>query len=127
MSEVDLSAAILKYEEPVMYLVLKENIQLDPANLREIANGASELSSGKPYLLFSDARVNLAITPEGQGAASDKNLLALIGASAILVKSWHKKWIVNLFIRFSNMPFPMRLFTNAAAALSWLEMQKRLL
>lgn len=124
MSEVDLSAAILRYEEPVMYLVLKDNVRLTPSHIREISDAAGELSEGKPYLLFSDARVHLAISPEGQGAAADKNILSLIGASAVLVTSWPQKFIANLVIRFSNMPFPMKLFTNAAKALDWLKMQK---
>lgn len=126
-SEVDLTAAILKYEEPVMYLVLKDNVQLNPAHVREIADSASELSAGKPYLLFSDARVHIKLTPEATSTASDRNLLSLIGASAILVKSWPQKMIANLFIRYSEMPFPTRLFTNASKALSWLEMQKKII
>jgi len=127
MSEVDLSAAILRYEEPVMFLILKENTELNPANLREIATSASELSAGKPYLLFSDARVSLGISPDGAGAAADRNLLSLIGASAILVSSWPKKFIANLYIRFNKTPFPLRLFTSAKEALNWLELQKKMI
>lgn len=127
MREVDLSTAFLRYEEPVMYLILKDHIQLNPTNIREIANSASELSEGKPYLLMSDARVEMAITPEGQGAAADKDILQLIRGSAILVSSWPKKMLVNLVIHFSNMPFPMKMFTHAGEALNWLEMQKKLL
>lgn len=127
MREVDLSVGILRYEEPVMFLILKEDTCLTAAKLEEIAESARRLSAGKPYLLFSDARANLDISPDGQRVASSGQLLRLIGASAILVSSWPKKFIANLFIRFNTMPFPMRLFTNAGKALSWLEMQKKML
>jgi hypothetical protein len=127
MSEVDLSAGILRYEEPVMFLILKENALLTADKLEEIAESASRLSAGKPYLLFSDARANLDISPDGQNAAAGGQLLRLIGANAILVSSWPKKFIANMFIRFNNMPFPMKLFTSAGKALSWLEMQKKML
>lgn len=127
MSEVDLSAGILRYEEPVMFLILKENTCLTADKLEEIAESARRLSAGKPYLLFSDARANLDISPDGQRVASSGQLLKLIGANAILVSSWPKKFIANLFIRFNRMPFPMRLFTSASQALSWLELQKKML
>jgi hypothetical protein len=127
MSEIDLSTAFLRYEEPFMYLILKDHIQLDPAKIREISNTASELSQGKPYLLLSDARAQLAITPEGQGAAADKDILQLVSASAILVSSWPKKLLVNMVIHFSNMPFPMKMFTHAGEALNWLDAQRKLL
>ena len=127
MREVDLSTAFLRYEEPVMYLILKDDIRLTPANIREIANAASELSDGKPYLLFSDARVQMAITAEGQNAASDANILKLIGANAILVSSWPRQMLVNMVAHFSNMPFPMKMFTHPGEALNWLEIQRKLL
>ncbi len=127
-SEVDLQAAILKYEEPVMYLVLKDNTELNSNNLQEIAQKAGELSAGKPFLLFSDARVNLDITPDGhKAAASDRSLMALVGASAVLVSSWPKKFITNLFIRNTTMPFPVKFFTNASKALDWLKLQKTII
>lgn len=125
MREVDLSAGILRYEDPVMFLVLKDNTCLNAENLREIANNASDLSAGKPYLLLSDARVNLDIAPDGHNAAAKGDLIQLIQANAVLVSSWPKKFIANMFIRFNQLPFPMRLFTNVQQALNWLELQKQ--
>jgi hypothetical protein len=127
MSEIDLSTAFLRYEEPFMYLILKDHIQLDPTNIRELANTASELSQGRPFLLLSDARAQMAITPEGQGTAADRDILQLVSASAILVSSWPKKLLANMMINFSNLPFPMKMFTHAGEALNWLDGQRKLL
>lgn len=125
MREVNVEAAILKYDAPVMFLVLKNHILLTPKNIREIADTAEQLSGGKPYLLFSDARARIQITDSGRFAASDQRIVSLIRAGAVLIDSFFVKFIVNLALRYNKFPFPFRIFTNAAKALDWLKQQNQ--
>jgi hypothetical protein len=120
MTEVELSYVSIHYDEPVIFLVFKDGVEIGFPEVREMTFYCEQLSGKKPYLVLSDARVNINVTPEGRKLAADPREAPLCKGSAVLVKNIMYEMAVNFFQIFNKPPFPYRSFTDKKKALEWL-------
>ncbi len=58
---------------------------------------------------------------EAQQFASSQEVVEVVSALAIIVKSFFTRAMADIFMRFSRPPYPTRVFTNETDALAWLE------
>jgi hypothetical protein len=120
MKEVKLPYVNITYEDPIVYFIFIEGAELGFPEIRELTACAEKLSGNKPYLSFSDARVNLSVTNEGRRVAADLKNAPLVRGNAILLKNNMLKVAANFFYNFNKPLFPFRAFTDKEKAISWL-------
>lgn len=108
------------YEEPVVHFTFKEGAELGFPEIRELTACAEKLSGNKPYVVFSDARVNMSVTTEGRRVSADSKEAPLHRGSAVLVNNNMLKLAMNFFGNFKTPSFPFRAFTDKQKAIEWL-------
>src|SRR5262245_53418185 len=108
------------YEKPIVHIVFKENAELGFLEMRELTFHAEKLSRLQPYFTFSDATVNLNITPEGNKVAADWKEATFHRGSAVLVRGEMMKLAANFFSSINKPVFPFRAFTDKDEAIKWL-------
>jgi hypothetical protein len=120
VEEIDLSYATLHYVKPVVHIVFKENAELGFLEIRELTFYAQKLSDRHPYFTFSDATVDINITPQGRKVAADGKEAPFHRGSAVLVKAEMMKLAANFFGSINGPSFPFRVFTDKEKAMRWL-------
>lgn len=120
MNEIEFPHSIVIYNPPVMFLNFKEGAELDVKEIKEMINAAETLSGKKPYLLLSDVRNQVEITPEGRKIAADKNESPCVLANAVLTNNLALKLTANFFIKINKPHFPLKVFNDYRKALKWL-------
>lgn len=121
MQRIELEYVTVENREGIIWLTFKEGADLDTGEVREFIGACNVLSKGEPYLLISDARVNLTITSDGRKTAADKKEVPNLIANAVLVNNFAVRLTANFFISFNKPHFKYRVFNNEARALNWLK------
>ncbi len=120
MKLLEFSYCTVSYKRPVVYLTFKEGAHLDVGESRELIKAAEKLTENQPYLLFSDARVFLTITPQSRKVWADKNEAPLLIANAALINNLSLRLTANFFIKFNKPHFKYKVFTDEKKAIEWL-------
>ena len=120
MNEIKLSYVTITYEEPIVYFVYEEDTELGFPEIKELIASAEKISGNKPYVTFSDVRVNMNITDEGKRFVADVNNMPLFRGTADLVKNNMYKFGANLLEGFGKKKYPFRAFTQKEEAIKWL-------
>lgn len=123
MTSVDLPFVNIRFLSPVIHLVFKEGAALDTPEMRQIIRSCAQLTGNTPYVIFSDVRVFLTITPEARQLAADPKENALLKANAVLVGSLPLKLLANFFATFNKPPYAYRVFNHRENAFEWLNEQ----
>lgn len=121
MQRIELEYVTVENREGIIWLTFKEGADLDTGEVREFIRACDVLSKGEPYLLMSDARVNLTITSDGRKTVADKKEVPNLIANAVLVNNFAVRLTANFFISFNKPHFKYRVFNNEARALNWLK------
>jgi hypothetical protein len=77
-------------------------------------------AAGKNYLFLIDARKVNSVTKEARDYLASEEGSQSIIASALVLDSIIGKMLGNFFLQISKPKVPLRLFTNKADALDWL-------
>jgi hypothetical protein len=120
LNKIQLPYVTIHYEEPIVYLVYKEGAELGFPEIRELIYYAEKVSGQKPYVTFSDVRMNLNITNEGKRVVENPDNMPLFRGTAILVKNNLYKFAVNFVEKFNNKKYPFRAFISKTEAIAWL-------
>lgn len=120
METIELEYVKIHYAQPIVYLAFKEDAAIGFPEVRELTFYAEKLSGHKPYVVFSDCRVNMDVTREGRRLAAKAKEAPLHKGSAVLVKNTAYQLAANLFSEFDKPEFPYRVFTDKQKALDWL-------
>lgn len=121
MKKVELPYATLENRNGIIWLVLKEDAELDVKEIKEFTKICEEFSGHKPYKLVSDARVNLTITSEGRKAAASEKISPLLVANAVLVNNTAVRLVANFFTSINKPHFRYKVFKEEKEALAWLK------
>lgn len=78
------------------------------------------LTEGQPYLVLSDGRVNVRVSPEARAFSASEEASRNRIAEAILINSVAARLTANFYIRFNKPSTPTRIFTDEQKALEWL-------
>ncbi len=84
MQQIELPYATLSYGAPIVDITYKRNAQLGFIEIRELIATAQRLSDGKPYVVLSDVRQGIEVTPLGRKVVSDPAEAPLHRGTAIL-------------------------------------------
>lgn len=120
MQVLELPYASMRYEAPVVYVTYKEGSDLGFIEIRELIREAEKLAGHQPYLVLSDVRAGISVTPLGKKVVSDQNELPLHCGSAVLVKNSMMQVAANFFDKINPSPYPFKTFTSEKKALDWL-------
>ncbi len=111
----------ITYEAPIVYFVYKAGTELGFPEIKELISCAEKLSEGKPYVTFSDVRVNMSVTKQGELFLGDLSNMPLFRGTAAWVKNSVYRLAANFMNNFSRKPFPFRAFTEKEKAIEWLK------
>ena len=88
--------------------------------LKKIVGISTELSGGKPYVTFSDARQNIDLTDQARHYLAVPENMPLCKAAAILVSTTLYSYAVNFALQFSKRTYPVKAFVTEEKAREWL-------
>lgn len=120
MNETVLSYVTIRYDAPIIYLTFKEGSELGFPEIKELTFYAEKLSNKKNYVVFSDVREIVTVTPEGKKHALENKHAPFHKGAAVLVKNTAYSLAANLFIGLSQPEFPYKVFTDEQKAKEWL-------
>lgn len=117
---IELEYAVISYSEPVVEIKFKDGVELGFPEIRELTRMSEKLSNHKPYLVFSDVRVNINVTSEGRRVAGNPAEAPLHRGTALLVNNVLIKEAMNFFGGLRRPAYPYRVFTDKQKAITWL-------
>ena len=124
MSEIDhIETATAQYyiEDDILYVVFKEDADVDIEASKEGIIARKKLQQGKPMLVLVDTSKVWQITKESRAYSAREEVDAMNKAMAIVTKgSFVAKTAGNFFIKFNKPKTPTRLFTTTEKAVAWL-------
>jgi hypothetical protein len=120
MKQIKSPYATISYKAPIVSYSFKKGVELGFPEMLELIAHAEALSNHKPYVVLSDMRRNVQVTPEGKRTVADKNKVPLTRGSAMLVKEPELKSTANFFSEKNNPAYPFRAFTSRRKAIEWL-------
>jgi hypothetical protein len=123
MKKIELPYATIENRDGILWLILKEDADLDVEEVKEFTSACEKLSGNEPYFLISDARVNLTISSEGRKAAASQQISPLLVANAVLVNNVAVRMVANFFTAVNKPHFKYKVFNNETEALAWLKDQ----
>lgn len=119
--KIELAYVTITYKAPIVYFVYKNGTELGFPEIKELIAYAERLSDGKPYVTFSDVRVDINVTRQGKLYLEDLNNMPLFRGTAAWVKNSVYSFAANFMGNFSRKPFPFRAFTEKEKAIEWLK------
>jgi len=120
MKQVELDYVTIRFEKPVVHLVFKHGAQLGFPELQKIIQYSEELSERTPYVVLSDVRTNLSVTPAGRKFSSEGKNSPYHRGVAVLTNINFFKLAANFYMGLKKPSFPFRAFTNEQQAIEWL-------
>jgi hypothetical protein len=121
MIATDLSFVSLRFEDPIVYLKYRDGTELGFPEMRGLIGACEKLSRGKPYVTFSDVRVNISVTEEGKRYLNTPGNMPLFRGTAVLVKNNMFRFAINFLKQFDKREYPYKAFTNEIKAVEWLK------
>ncbi len=98
-----------------------EDAYLEVEDGREILEGVKSIYNGKKFLVLVDIRKIKGASSDCRRLFQGKEIAKYQTACALLVGSPIANLLGNFFLGLNKTKFPIRLFTNEAKAVSWLE------
>jgi hypothetical protein len=123
MDKIELSYATLEKRDGIIWIIIKEDAEMDVKEVKEFTVICEKLSGNKPYILISDARVNLSITSDARKAAASKEISPLLVANAVLVNNVAVRMVANFFTTVNKPHFKYKVFNEEQEAINWLKKQ----
>ena len=120
MEQIALKYVTIYYKEPIVYLTFKPGAELGFPEMQELVACAEKLSAKKPYVVFSDARGFVNVTPEGKKYSIESKNSPLQKGTAVIVKNTAYQLAANFFMGIQKPSYPFSAFTDEQKAIDWL-------
>ena len=120
VKETNLGFALVYYEKPIVHLVFEKGAELGFPEMRALVRHAERASGHQPYVVLSDIRKGVSVTPEGRKFSSRASESPLQRGTATLVTGALFSKAVNFFAGLRKPDFPFRCFTDRQEAIEWL-------
>ncbi len=121
MSKRELPYATLEYREPIVYITFKAEGDIGFKEVWELIEVTQELAGQKPYVVLSDVRDGVNLTPQGKKTAQDPNAAPLHRGTAVVVRNSMMQVAANFFEKIRPLPYPFRAFSDMQQAEAWLK------
>lgn len=106
-------------------IVFNDNMTIHLKDLKESFEELAEFTQGKRLKKLIIAGTNTKIKKEARnyGHHEIKRIQHTVVAEAIVVRTRHQKWAMNLYFSFIKNTYPAKSFTDAEKAKEWLDQQ----
>lgn len=116
-----LDFATLHYIHPIVVITFKRDTQLGFQEIRALIKGCEAVTGHKPYVVLSDIRAGVEVTPMGIKVAKDISEAPLHWGTAVLVNPKLIQLASNMLGSISTLPYPYKVFGERLAAIEWLK------
>jgi hypothetical protein len=113
-------ATVVAESDGTVVLVFDPGTRLDADNTADVVRAHIAAAAGKKRLTIADVRGLRSATREARELAGGANVVAITLRMALIVKSPVSRVLGNFFMTVTNPKYPTRVFTDEAAARSWL-------
>lgn len=120
MEQIELKYVTIHYKEPIIYLTFKPDVELGFPEIQELVAYSEKLSANKPYVVLTDAREYVKVTPEGKKYSAEAKNSPLQKGTAVIVKNTAYQLAANFFLGIQKPAFPYSAFTEEQKAVEWL-------
>jgi hypothetical protein len=110
----------MHYDEPIVHIIFHKNAELGFPEIKELTVQSEKLSGNRPYLVLSDVRESMEVTPQGRKLAAEAHFAPLCRGSAVIVKNQLMQLATNFFVNLRKPNYPFRAFVDRESALKWL-------
>lgn len=111
----------LSMRDDILFVRLKEDLEITSEILEHIHQKGVELSGGKPYCILADISLTNGSTQEARAFGSDNPYIKYHLAYAMLGNRTGANIMANFFIKFNKPKVNTRLFKNEEEAVEWLK------
>lgn len=107
-------------EDGILRIQYPQNFDLTLTAAQSMFERSLTVASRRsPVLIYADTLVSAEY--EAQRFASQSAVVEAVAGMAILVRTFFSRALAELFVRFHEPPYPIRIFQDEQAALDWLE------
>lgn len=119
---IETSTVSMEIKNDVIYIVVKEDADLDLKAIVEAVEARKKMQGGKKMLALVDNRKIWQISEEANKYSSSKEVGELSIVMALLSgSSLPNRLIGNFFIKFNKLYCPTKMFKSEEKALKWLK------
>lgn len=122
---LDTPFASLKLQDDVLYVKMKEGINLGQPEMEELLRQAVEFTSPNKYFAVIDTTSPYDSSLEARNFYAESEYSKYRYADAFIVNSLPMRLLVNFFITFNKPKIPSKMFNNEESALSWIQSLKK--
>jgi hypothetical protein len=122
---LDTPYAFLSFEDEILFVKMKEGINLDQAEMEELLKQAVALTAPNKYFAIVDTTALYDSTPESRKFYADSDYSKYRYADAFIVNSLPMRLLVNFFITFNKPKIPSKMFNNPESAYEWVNSLKK--
>lgn len=125
MKNLDTPVASLILDNNILYVKMKEGINLDRPEMEALLKQAIELTQPDKYYAIIDTRAQYDSTVEARNFYAESDYSKYRYADAFIVNSLPMRLLVNFFITFNKPKIPSKMFNTKEEALKWINGLKK--
>lgn len=116
--------SIYKRHDGIIVITIADNafLTLKDTNQSDVAR--RNLTRGNPHLLLVIAGKRALIDKEVRNYGANMEMMHDVIAMGVVIRNFPQRLIGNLFLTMDRPPRPVKLFENAAEAITWLKLQE---
>jgi len=122
---LDTPFAFLSYEDDVLYVRMKEGINLGQAEMEDLLKQAIELTTPNKYFAIIDTTAPYDSSLEARNFYAESEYSKYRFADAFIVNSLSMRLLVNFFITFNKPKIPSKMFNDKESAHQWINTLKQ--
>lgn len=122
---LDTSVAFLTFENDVLFVKMKEGVNLGQLEMEELLKQAVEFTAPDKYFAVIDTTAPYDSTVEARNFYAESDYSKHRYADAFIVNSLPMRLLVNFFISFNKPKIPSKMFNNEESALMWVNSLKK--
>lgn len=122
---LDTAFAFLSFEDDVLYVKMKEGVNLGQLEMEELLKQAVELTAPNKYFAIIDTTSPYDSSLEARNFYAESGYSKHRYADAFIVNSLPMRLLVNFFITFNKPKIPSKMFNNPDSAREWIDTLKQ--
>lgn len=122
---LDTPLALLSFEDDILFVKMKEGVNLGQLEMEELLKQAVELTAPNKYFAIVDTTAPYDSTPESRSFYAESDYSKHRYADAFIVNSLPMRLLVNFFITFNKPKIQSKMFNNEESAYEWINTLKK--
>lgn len=125
MKQTENHIAKLIYDDDILYVIIKENVDLGIPEMDELLEFSAKFLNYEKRYTIVDTRSNYNSSQEVSSHYANSDYVKYRYADAFIVNSLAMRLLVNFYIRFHKPKIPTRLFNDEQSAINWINSLKK--